>query len=187
MIIINKKKEIEEYKFKECKFGEMSKIQHFRAQRAWLKKQEMEATLINIKSVDVQVKDIIQMRYSQNPQLLSLFAKLNLNTPYNDEDYINISKRKKENRTLIYALVSAEWILNLEELENKSPEELEKECFDLQNRINVIKSNKNKKHLTETTGRLHLLEYKLTCLSEFLLSKKDEKTLERQLVKKYYI
>ena len=43
---------------------------------------------------------------------------------YSDDDYITILKSTNLNKSLIYALISTDWLLQLSALENKSIEEL---------------------------------------------------------------
>ena len=188
MIVIHKKKKLEQYKFEE-----VPDFQHLRAKIAWIKRQRMKAALINIKSVDIQVKDIRQMIYSSEPQLISLYTIQNLRGPFNDEVYVNISKYKKGSDALIYALISADWLLNLEDLENSSSTELEQECFRLQVQINELKEKAKATTITNSYDikkRLRLLEYKKSCLSEFLHQREcsnnsnEEKILAKQIVKR---
>lgn len=122
----------------------MPNFSHRRAVIVWSRIQQMNAELVNIKSIDIQVKDIRQMIYSHNPRLVSLYAQLNLIGRYSDDDYyINISKYKTDNKSLILEILNANWLLKLEDLENKTDEELEYESLCLQSKIDNIKNRAN--------------------------------------------
>ena len=103
----------------------------------------MNAELINIKSIDIEVKAVKQMIYSNRPNLVSFYAQLNLNENYSDDEYINISKYKKGNKTLIFEILNSNWLLKLENLESKTEKELDYERFCLQNEIDDIKKKIN--------------------------------------------
>ena len=179
MIIINRKKKIEQYKFEQ-----MPNFNHRRAAIVWYHIQQMNAELINIKSIDIQVKDVRQMIYSHNPRLVSLYARLNLIGGYSGDDYINISKYKKGNKSLIFEILNATWLLKLEDLENKTEEELEYESLCLQSRIDDMKRRANSPSAYRTEHNIKLLEYKLTCLDDYKHQRMSEQQDSQILVKK---
>lgn len=168
MIIINKNKTNKEYQI-----PEMPNFQSRKLKVLWLRRQRMETIVTNIKSVSVQVKDIKQMIYSENPKLISLYAFLQRHNSYNDEDYITISKYKKGNKPKIYALINADWLINIDEINNKSIDEIENECIELENIIEELKNRKKERNTSiSIDDRIKLLQYKLLCLHEYL-SKKE--------------
>lgn len=111
----------------------------------------MLATLHNIKNVSVQIKDIKKMIHSQDPRLISLYAKysrLRMKNSYNDEDYITISKTKEMNKSLMYSLINADWLINSEDLKHKSREEIEQECIELEHKISSLKDSQKEKRVS---------------------------------------
>lgn len=160
---------------KEYQIPEMPNFENKRAKVVWLKTQQMLGTICNIKSVSVQIKDIKHMIYSKNTRLISLYARFRFNNgSYNDNDYITITNSNNLNKTFIYALISSDWLLNIEDLKNKSIEELQQECTNLQNKICEL--NEKRKQMInhgEIDFKIKLFEYKLSCLSEFTLNKEN--------------
>ncbi len=173
MIIINKKKKIEQYKFEQ-----MPNFSHKRSVIAWHHVQQMKYELLNIKSIDIQVKDIRQMIYSHRPILVSLYAQLD--GEYNDDDYINISKSKRGNKILIFEILNANWILKLDDLKSKTESELEAERCYLQNRIDDMKKKANSSN--EYDYNIKLLEYQLSCLEDYMFRRTND---GKVLVKKH--
>lgn len=178
MITITKVKNPKKYQI-----PEMPNFENRRAKVVWLRKQKELVSLPNIKSVSVQVKDIKQMIYSKNPRLISLYAKFHLNnvdSSYSDNDYITILKSSNLNKSLIYALISAEWLLDFEYIEKQPLEEIQQESLDLQNKIfKLYERRKQMINHGDIDFKIKLLEYKLSCLSEFTLNKVEA---ERNLV-----
>lgn len=168
MIIITKLKQPK--KFVERK---MPNFESRHEKVIWLKNQKKLLALSTIKSVSVQFKDIKRMIYSEDPRLISLYAKSNLNRrSYNDEDYITITKRKNINKSLIYSLISADWIINYDEITDKSNSDLEQECNELNSRIfSLIEIKKTSPYKHELEHKIKLYQYKLLCLKEHLDSK----------------
>ena len=170
MIIINKTKHIKEYQI-----PEMPNFQHRKSKVAWLKRQKMLAAISNIKSISVQIKDIKYMIYSNNPRLISLYTKFylsNSSNSYDDNDYIIIHNSTDLNKSLIYAIISTDWLLNFDDIEKKSVEEIRKECLDLQNKIYEL--NERKKQMINHENidfKIKLYEYKLSCLKKLELNK----------------
>lgn len=173
MINITKTKQAKEYQM-----PEMPNFENKRAKVVWLKTQQMLGAIHNIKSVSVQVKDIKHMIYSKNPRLISLYARLrfidNCSSYNNNNDYITITKSSNLNKSLMYALISSDWLLDIEDLKNKSIKELQQECTNLQNKICEL--NEKRKQMInhgEIDFKIKLFEYKLSCLSEFTLNKEN--------------
>ncbi len=180
-------------KTKKYQMPEIPNFENRRTKVLWLRRQKMLAPIYNIKSVSVQVKDIKHMIYSKNPRLISLYARLrfiNNSSSYNDNDYITITKSSNLNKSLMYALISSDWLLDIENLKNKSIEELQQECTNLQNKICEL--NERRKQMInhgDIDFKIKLFEYKLSCLSEFTLNKEnygsnlDQTTIGRVLRK----
>lgn len=186
MIIITKIKRLKKYQM-----PEIPNFENKRAKLIWLKRQKMLASIHKIKSVSVQVKDIKQMIYSKNLRLISFFAKFHLRQDtklYSDDDYITILKSTNLNKSLIYALISTDWLLQLSALENKSIEELQQECMELQNEILELKERKKQlSNNIDIDYRIKLYEYKLLCLSEYVQTKGQsdlEQTTARRVLLK---
>ncbi len=178
MIIINRKKKVEQYKLEQ-----MPQFSHKMSAMIWYHVQKMNAELINIKSIDVQVKDIKKMIYSYRPSLVSFYARFNLLGEYSDDDYINISKYKKGNKHLIYEILNANWLLKLGNLEDKTEEELEYEIFCLQNKVDEMKKKINSNGYYYGHN-IKLLEYKLSCLEDYMFQRVNKQQVNQILVKK---
>lgn len=172
MIIITKNKRNKNYKIPEA-----PQFPNRRLKIVWLKRQKMLATLSNIKSISIQVKDIKKMIYTKNPLLVSLYSKLCLqNRDLNDEDYITISKYNDLNKPLICALLSQEWLITKDEINHKSLEQLQLDCEQLQTQIDKLKHQKQQgTNTSRINGQIKLLEYKLSCLS-ILMQEKPQLT-----------
>ncbi len=178
VVIINRKKNIEEYKFKQ-----MPKFSHKRLAIAWCHAEEMNAELLNIKSIDIEVKDIKQMVYSSRTRLFFLYSHLNLKE-YNDNDYINISKYKEGNGAFIFEILNTSWILKLEDLENKSNEELEYDIFSLQSKIEDAKKKITPSNMHHLANDIKLLEYKLSGLEDYKCQRMSSEQANKMVLKK---
>lgn len=183
MIIINKTRKNKKY--------QTTKIPNFKNKKSklvWLKQQRMNVILANIKNVSIQVKDIKQMIYSSNSFLVALYTKLSLNNYNSNDDYITIPK-SKYNKTLIYSLITTDWLINYDDIKNKTDEEIEQICMEIENKISKLMDNSIKeKYYCNINNKIRLLQYKLSCLTEYL-SKKDNKNeiINPKVRKKYKI
>ena len=189
MLIINRTKKLKKY--------EMPKMPDFEykiLKYAWLRYQKREAELINIRSIDIQVKDIKQMIYAKSFRMVSLHAKClrNMyNTKINDEDYITLVKAKKGskkesvNKELIYDIITADWIINSEEIEDKSIEELENELQNIESRIQRLnlKLTKGAFSKSDIANRINLLTYKYDCIYDYLRKKQENIKLKKMTKK----
>ena len=178
MIIINRRKNTEKYKFEQ-----MPNFSHRRSVTKWNHIQKMNAELMNIDSIDIQVKDIRQMIYPHHPNLVSLYARLDLMGEYSDDDYINIPKCKQDNKYLIFEILNTNWLLKLDDLENKTEEELEYEKFCLQNEISNMKKSIKSSNAYYANDNIKLLEYKLLCLEDYMLHRISKQQYSQMLVK----
>lgn len=168
----------------EYKFEQIPNFSHRKVVIVGYRIQQMNAELINIKSIDIQIKDIRQMIYSHNPRLVSLYARINLIGGYSDDDYINISNYKKDNKSLIFEMLNTNWLLKLEDLENKTDEELKYESLCLQSKIDDMKRRANYSSTYRTEHNIKLLEYKLICLEDYIHRRMSEQQNSQMLVKK---
>lgn len=170
MIQITKTKKLKNYQM-----PKMPLFHNRKEKILWLRRQKMLAMISNVKSVSVQVKDIRQMIYSNNPRLISLYTKLqHSKNKYKDNDYIPITKSTSINESQIYALLSADWLLDMEVVRNKSLEELREECDNLQNQIARLNETRNNAvNPTNLDNKIRLLKYKLSNLIEITLTKAD--------------
>ncbi len=163
MYIVNKTKIEKKYKF-----PSMSYLNHRKTQVAWINYQKMKATLINIKSIDIQIKDIRKMIYTSNPLLINLYNKINFISSANETDFIEIKKNSSFNEALIFQILEVDWLLNLADLQNKTPELLTEEIEFLESCLLEHTSNITPTTPYHQTYHLRLLEYKLLCLKEYL-------------------
>lgn len=183
MIVIKKVKKAKKYQM-----PEMPIFKYRKEKVLWLKRQKKNVTLLNIKNISVQVRDIKQMIYAQNVELRYLYVKFAQQSYYDDEDYITISKYKKGNFSLLYALISADWLINVEDINNKTFEEIGEDCAILEREISELKIRKQETGNHDTIDkRIKLLQYKLQCLSEFLVKQtgknESQNIMVRSLVK----
>ena len=141
----------------------------------YYRKQKQQEAILNIKSVSIQVKDIKKMVYSFSVPLQSYYAMFEFirtknNIKYNDEDYITISKRKKANGRLIYALITEDWLINKDELESKTTEDIKNECNGLKKEIlrllDIYEKDKSYR-CHRAYDKIKLLRYKVSCLEEY--------------------
>ena len=168
MIIITKLKQPKKYAEKELPNFEtrLAKIMCLNAQKKLL-------ALSTIKSVSIQIKDIKHMIFSEDSKLASLYAKFNLTKQfYSDDDYITITTRNPVNKSLIYSLINADWIINAADINDKSVSDLEQECNDLNIKISKsIEAKTTSPYKYKLDNKIILYQYKLLCLKEYLDSK----------------
>lgn len=187
MLIINRNNKLREYQM-----PKMPNFEHKRLEYAWLKQQKREAELINIRGIYIQMKDINQMIYSRSMRMVSLYAqyqRLRKNIKHSDEDYILITKTQKGNseifnKELIFDIVKSDWIINLDEISNKSTEELETELINLDSKIQDARSKLNNSGLRkiDINNRIKLLEYKKVCISDYIIQNINSNDKVRKLV-----
>lgn len=168
MLRINYRKNIRKYKPKE-----KPEFDNLRLEYMWAKNQHKESMLFNIKSVDVQVKDIKKMYFSDDSALICLYSKF-AHLGLEDEEYITFSKTKRGNDRFIYSLITSFWILNEAQLEEKDVEELKEEIMKVRKRINDIMQSPKIKRDLSLKNRVVLLEYMQNELSKYLNKKQKQ-------------
>ncbi len=131
-----------------------------------------DLNLSDIISVEIQLKDIKQMKNSKNTRLQTLYYLTTLTNQ--DEDYVILYKDKKGTIPYIKELLHTPWLINEEEIEQKNISELEQDC------INLIQLIKRKMDINTRK----LLEYKLYCLEEYLLQRKLQENIKEYSLKK---
>lgn len=184
MIIITKNKN--EAKKENYKSAEIPNFKTGRDRQRYLKIQKMIEILSDIESVSIQIKDIKYMAHSKVPQLVYLNTKFSITkNSYNNDDYITIENSKEFN-SLIFAIVNAKWLLNLETLENKNIDEINQECIELQNQILYLNKLKERRpNDLDIEHSIKLFEYKLSCLLEYIKNPKQE--LKQNKVKNIFL
>ena len=185
MIIINRNQKLKEYQIPKMPVYERVTLEH-----VWLKEQERNAKLVNIKSIDIQIKDINQMIYSNSFRMVSAFAKYQRylrRFSHSDEEFITIYKCEKGNKKpinnkLIFDIITADWIIDMDEIRNKSRETLLEEISSLEYQIGELKEKLASSSLSKVdlNNKIQLLSYKKTCLEDYL----NEKTKDSDKVKK---
>ena len=173
MIIINKNQKLKEYQVPKMPNYERVTLEH-----VWQKRQKMESTLINIKSIDIQIKDINQMIYSSSFRMVSFFAKYQRylrQYSHSDEEFITIPKcvkgnKKPINNELIYDIITADWIINMDELETKSIKTIQAELLSLEEQIERLKAKLHSNNLSsvDINNKIQLLSYKKACLEDYI-------------------
>lgn len=169
MIIIENNKHEKKYKMPEMPMYGSKKYKI-----AWFLKQREHATLLNVKSVSIQVKDIKMMRYTHNTKLLSLYSKIAFKSDENDEEYITLHKTCDLNKSLMYSIIEADWLIKINELDEMSTEEIEARCKSTECQLQILKGNKEKYPHLKFDDRIKLVEYKLNSMNEYLVNRKGK-------------
>ena len=138
----------------------------------WIQKKKKKLDLSDIISIEVQLKDIKQMKNSKNYRLQTLYHLTDLTKQ--EEDYIVLSKYKRGTTPYIRDLMRTSWLISKEEIEQKSIFALEQDCLQL---MEVIKRKNDR-------STRKLLEYKLYCLEEYLLQRKLQENIKEYSLKK---
>lgn len=161
---------------KKFKMPDMPNFGNRRRSVAWLLNQRKKARLLNVKSVSVQVKDIKMMIYTKKPRLVGLYSKMSFkNALSNEEEYITIHKTSDLNKSLMYEIIEADWLVNKSELDEMSTEEIEAKCRSTECQLQILKGNKAKYSHLKLDDRIKLVEYKLNSMNEYLISRKKDK------------
>ena len=191
MIIINKYPKEKEYQI-----PKMPNYERVTNKYLWQKKQEMESMLINIKSIDIQVKDINQMIYSNSFRMVSAYAKYQryLRThSHSDEEFITINKcergnKKPINNELIFDIITAEWIIDMDEIKERSRESLLEELLALEYQIEELKEKLKSSNFSissiDLNNKIQLLSYKKACLKNYIEENTKDSDKVRKLINK---
>lgn len=154
-------------KLKKVKKENITTPPKFRSKREellWYKKQRMKAKLLPIKSVSIQYKDIQQMLYEDDPRLVKFAMGIDFSQIDDLDKYMQISRFKDGCEIIVFLIIDSYWLINQEELDNKTSSELEEECFMLEQKINFLKQQKTK----SAYNRLILLQHRLNTILEYL-------------------
>ena len=84
--------------------------------------------------------------------------------------YIQISRFKDGCDIIVSLIINSEWLINQDELDQKPPEEIDRECLNVQKEIDTLKQQPQTE---EIQNRIILLEYKLETIREFLDKQKS--------------
>ena len=143
----------------------------------WFLRQRRNATLLNVKSVSVQVKDINMMVYTKDARFLSLYAKLKRaelkGGSFDDEDYVLICKTSDLNKSLMYSILESDWLLNINQLDEMSTELVEAKKNADECQLRILKDDKAKYPHLKLDDRIKLLEHKINSLNEYLVNRKS--------------
>ena len=131
----------------------------------WYKKQKMKAQLLQIKHVSIQYKDIQKMLFENDRRLINLYMRTDFSQIDDLNKYIQISRFKDGCDIIVSLIINSEWLINQDELEQKPPEEIDKECLELEQKINSLK---HQPQTEQIENRIILLEYKLETIREYL-------------------
>lgn len=155
----------------------MPKFEDYRKRLAWEKHHEKMEVWINAKSVSVQKKDIMKMIYSPSFRLVDLYVKCHSSEKFcsfAEDDWITITKFKPSNKALMFELISADWLLDVETVAAKTIEELKQDYIDAYNEICRLDLSESQSiGLTGESDRKKLLEHKLSCLDDIILSRSN--------------
>lgn len=150
----------------------------------WVHSQKIFETVHNIESVSVQIKDIKMMRYSNKPRLMALYNRVDI---YSNGDKFVTIVNEKGNSVLIYDLITADWLIDYEDLQSKIRLEIEEECSKVKNRIitleeEIKRRKQNNFSISELGYKLKLYQYKLSCLKKYIDSLVEEQDKQEHLV-----
>lgn len=134
-----------------------------KSELAWLKREKRKAELLNIKYIQIQVKDIKQFIHSNDKHLLRMYDYFFPFYGLTDEDYIKISKFKEGNDLIISAILSTDWLLNGDLLSQICDEIILNDIAFLEERLEEL----NKRNETDEVKKwkAHCI-YKLETLKE---------------------
>lgn len=166
MVIINEKKNKKDYNLKD-----IPEFDSKREKQKYLLNLRKEVMLLNIKSINIQVKDIKMMKYSSNPRLIGLFClKKSLLNILSDEEYITINKTSSLNKARIYEIINSDFLVIENVFDKLSDEEINKICITTMNEIDGLKKMKAEFNYYKEC-RIKLLEYKLERVKEYLINR----------------
>jgi len=170
MVIVEENKRKRKYKMPDMpKFGSKE------YKMAWLLREKKKATLLNVKSVSVQVKDIKMMIYSNKIRLISLSSIMSFRQELNNnEEYITIRKTSDLNKSTMYEILEADWLLKANELDEMSIELVEAKKKSDECQLQVVKELKEKYPYLRLNNKIKLLEYKIESLNEYLVNREGK-------------
>ena len=85
----------------------------------WYRKQEMKSTLLQIKHVSIQYKDIQQMLFASDKRLVNLYMRTDFTQIDDLNKYIQISRFKDGCDIIVYLIITSDWLVNQEEIEQQ--------------------------------------------------------------------
>ena len=136
----------------------------------WYRKQKMKAQLLQIKHVSIQYKDIQKMLFEKDKRLINLYMRTDFSQIDDLNKYIQISRFKDGCDIIVALIINSDWLVNQDELEKKTIEEIDQECLNTQQQIDALKQQPQTE---EIQNRIILLEYKLETIREFLDKQKS--------------
>lgn len=131
----------------------------------------MKAQLQQIKHVSIQYKDIQKMLFEEDKRLINLYMRTDFSQIDDLNKYMQISRFKDGCDIIVALIINSDWLVNEEELEKKTPEEIDQECLNTQRQIEELK----KQQTEQAENRIILLEYKLETIREYLDKQKSLK------------
>ena len=136
----------------------------------WYRKQKMKAQLLQIKHVSIQYKDIQKMLFEHDRRLINLYMRTDFSQIDDLNKYMQISRFKDGCDIIVALIINSDWLVNQDELEKKTIEEIDQECLNTQQQIDSLKQQPQTE---ETQNRIILLEYKLETIREYLDKQKS--------------
>ena len=138
----------------------------------------LDTVLNNVKSISIQLKDINMMEFSSNPVLKAFGTIYRIDDYENLEEYIEIPN-KHETSKLIYNILSSDWFI----IEERLDQNLEAECEALQDKIdNYNRTRKTFK--PEEEHEYTLMLYRLKELKRLIQIRQRENNPTLNLSKK---
>lgn len=136
----------------------------------WYRKQKMKAQLLQIKYVSIQYKDIQKMLFERDRRLINLYMRTDFSQIDDLNKCMQISRFKDGCDIIVALIINSDWLVNQDELEEKTIEEIDQECLNTQQQIDTLKQQPQTE---ETQNRIILLEYKLETIREYLDKQKS--------------
>lgn len=136
----------------------------------WYRKQKMKAQLLQIKHVSIQYKDIQKMLFENDRRLINLYMRTDFSQIDDLNKYMQISRFKDGCDIIVALIINSDWLVNQEELEQMTYEEINQECLQTEQKINLLKQQPQTEQIE---NRIILLEYKLNTIREYLDKQKS--------------
>ena len=141
------------------------KFRNKQEELAWYRKQKMKTQILQIKHINIQYKDIKQMIFDEDTRLVHFALRTNFNEIDDLNKYTQISRFKDGQDIIVALIINSYWLVNEEELENKSFKEIDQECINIEKEIENLKKLKQTEKIE---NKIILLNYKLNTIREYL-------------------
>ena len=105
------------------------------------------------------------MIFDEDTRLVNFALRTNFNEIDDLNKYTQISRFKDGQDIIVALIINSYWLVNEEELENKSFKEIDQECINIEKEIETLKKLKQTEKIE---NKIILLNYKLNTIREYL-------------------